>query len=321
MPSVPPVWSSRTWGRAMASAYRPARDRPAAPSADSGGDLRRRRLGQVARHRHALETLHDAVLVAADEERTAQALRPDAGVQLAALVDQGEPARLEEADLVRPGEQDRHADPARLGLAGGHQRPAHAAGPYVLRDRQAPHLGDVAPQQVERAVAREGDGPVLVHDLGDEEVAKVLEDVLHRTDEHLALRRPVADVLEDRRHVLCGGVPDPDLAAHRVPGSPASSRSASPAGASSGSSASSSARSVAIRSRTRLGAVPPQLVRPATTVSSDSASYTSASIRASSERISSSGSASSGTSRAMAVATMRPTTSCASRNGSPFFAR
>src|SRR6056297_54099 len=130
MPSVPPVWSSRTWGRAMASAYRPGRDPPArdlpyaatrarppvrglsaAPSADPGGHLGRRRLGQVARHRHALETLDHAVLVAPDEERAAQALRPDPRVQLAALVDQREAARLEEPHLVRPGEEDGHADP------------------------------------------------------------------------------------------------------------------------------------------------------------------------------------------------------------------
>src|SRR5690554_1528129 len=77
--------------------------------ADARRDLCRGRFGQVARHGDPLQALHHSVLVAADEEGATEALGPDAGVQAAGLVDQREAALLEEADRVRPGEQDGHA--------------------------------------------------------------------------------------------------------------------------------------------------------------------------------------------------------------------
>jgi hypothetical protein len=81
--------------RAAAATDR-ARAGGAAALADPGRHLRLRRLGQVRRHRHALEPLDHAVLVAAHEERAAQALGPDPRVELAGLVDEREAALLEE---------------------------------------------------------------------------------------------------------------------------------------------------------------------------------------------------------------------------------
>src|SRR5690554_4737320 len=112
MPTVPPVWASSTLLRVMdpsiaqdparrtapgasaasaragapgnaapcspAAARRYAPPRGAPASADARRHLRLRRLRQVRRHRHALEALDHAVLVAAHVERAAQALRPHA---------------------------------------------------------------------------------------------------------------------------------------------------------------------------------------------------------------------------------------------------
>src|SRR5690606_36328667 len=103
-------------------------------SAYTGRDLRGGRFGEVEGERHVLEPLDHAVLVAAYVERAAQALRPDARVQVAGLVDELEPAALEEAYLVGPREQHRDADPASLDLGGGHQRPADPGGPDLGRD-------------------------------------------------------------------------------------------------------------------------------------------------------------------------------------------
>src|SRR5680860_186658 len=170
-------------------------------SPDAGWYLSGRRFGKIARHGHAAEALHHAVLVAADVERAPEALRPDPRMQVLGLVDELEAAALEEADLVGPREQQRDAHPPCFDLAGLDQGAANALRPYLRRHCQAAYLGDVAPEDVEGAVAGEA-GTVCGHDLGDEEVAQVLEDVLHRPHQHAPLGRPVADVLEDQRHVL-----------------------------------------------------------------------------------------------------------------------
>src|SRR5690606_41958887 len=70
-------------------------------SADAGRHLRRWRLRQVERHGYALEPLHDAVLVAADVERAAKALGPDARVQIAGLDDESTSDALDDLDLGR----------------------------------------------------------------------------------------------------------------------------------------------------------------------------------------------------------------------------
>src|SRR5690606_9702895 len=208
-------------------------------------------------------------------EGTAETLGPHARVQVARLVDEREAAALEEADLVRPGEQHRDADASGLDLGGGDQRPSDPRCPHLRSDGQPTDLGDVAPQDVERAVAGEA-RTVRRDDLGHEEVPEVLEDALHWAHQHAALTRPVPDVLEDVRHVVraCRSYrdrasrwnldgPGGDAVETHLPHS------------------SSAACAAATASKTRPRAGPPTLSRASTTVSRSRAAKTDPSIRAS----------------------------------------
>src|SRR5690606_41039724 len=231
------------------------------------------------------------------------------------LVDELGPTPLEEADLVGPCEQHRDAYPARLALRGCHQCPAHTGRSDLGSDGQAAHLGDIAPQDVKRSVAREP-WALCRHHLGDEEVTQVLEDVLHGSHQHATLTGPVADVLEDQRHVLRAGVAHLDgtlrlqlyLPRHDTvePHRDYSFRAA---------------RAAAMAARTRVRAGPPTLSRALTTVSRSSALNTDSSMRSSTERSWSSVSSSSETPLVSASATSLPTTWCASRNGTPDLTR
>src|SRR5207302_4652773 len=205
---------------------------------------------------------------------------------------ENEAAPLEEIGDEREREHSAESKPARLGDAREDQMPSDPATRCLGPHRERAHLGQIGREDRERAASQEP-GRVL----GDHEIAEVLEQEIARTLEHPVLGRVAID---EGLHFV------DVLDARRTDGH-AHFRSASVASASA--------------SRTRSGAVPPGEERDASdrsgrisssALASKRLSYPRSSLRVTPPR------SMPATSRSR---TILPTISCASRNGTPCFAR